>query len=436
VDVAPLRADALACHAAAIDAVEPGRLVRRRLARPDGALVLDGAGTHTGPVVVVGAGKAARAMAAAVVGVVGPACRGGVVVVPHGSAGGVGGGVVAVGGAHPIPDAAGAGATVRVVASVRAADASTLVVVVVSGGASSLLVAPADGLSLADKQTLAARLVGAGAEIGALNAIRKHCSAVKGGGLARAAAGAAGVFTLVHSDVIGDDLATVGSGPAVPDPTTFADASAALARLLPADAVPAAVRERFRRGTAGMVSETPKPGDPAFVRTRAVLVGGNRDAVEAAAAEARRRGFAVEVVETPIGGDAAAVGRALAARIAGGPPSRRALVAGGETTVRAVAGGRGGRSQHLALAAATALAGMPIVLLAAGTDGVDGPTDAAGACVDGGTVARARARGLDPDGALAATDSNALLAATGDLVRTGPTGTNVADVVIALRAGE
>jgi glycerate-2-kinase len=435
-DAAALRADALACLAAAVGAVEPGHLVRRRLRHRDGALVLDDDATHAGPVVVVGAGKAARAMAAAVAGVAGGACRGGVVVVPHGSDGDVGGGVVAAGGAHPVPDAAGAAATARVVACIRATDARTLVIAVVSGGASSLLVAPAEGLSLADKQAVGARLVAAGAEIGALNAIRKHCSAVKGGGLARAAAGAAGLWTLVLSDVIGDDLATVGSGPTVPDPTTFADASAALARILPDAAVPVAVRERFRRGAAGTVPETPKQGDPAFARARTVLLGGNRDAVEAAAAEARRRGFATEVVEAPVAGDAAAAGRALAVRMAGGPPGRRALIAGGETTVRAVAGGRGGRSQHLSLAAATALAGMPIVLLAAGTDGIDGPTDAAGACVDGGTVARARAHGLDADAALAATDAHPLLAATGDLVRTGATGTNVADVVIALRAGE
>src|SRR5205823_1234666 len=232
----------------------------------------------------------------------------------------------------------------RLLAAVGAADAATLVLVVLSGGASSLLVAPAAGLTLADKQALGARLLASGADIGALNVVRKHCSRVKGGGLARHAARAAGLWTLVLSDVVGDDPATIASGPTVADPSTFRDVAAVLARYLAAEDVPAAVRARIERGCTGALPETVKPGDPALAR--------------------------------------AATG----------------------------------------------------VLLAAGTDGVDGPTDAAGACVDGGTVARAWARGLDPAAALAATDSHPLLAATGDLLRTGPTGTNVADLVVALRA--
>ena len=434
-----LRADALACHAAALAAVDPGRLVARRLARAGDALVLSGAdgracAEHRGPVVVVGAGKAALGMARAVAGIAGVACRGGIVVVPHGPIGSCPAGIEVATGAHPVPDAAGEAATQRLVAAVRGPDARTLVVAVLSGGGSALLVAPAAGLALADKRAVTARLLVSDADIAALNTVRKHCSAVKGGGLVRAATSAAGIWALLLSDVVGDDPATIASGPTVADPTTFADAVAVLSRHLASEDVPSSVQDHLRRGVAGAIPETVKPGDPLLERTRTVVVGGNRDAVDAAAALAATRGYRVDVVEAPLAGDAADTGRALAARLTAAPRDGPvALIAGGETTVRAVRGGRGGRCQQLALAAAVALAGESLVLLAAGTDGVDGPTDAAGALVDGGTVARATARGLDAARALLATDSHPLLAATGDLLRIGPTGTNVADVVVALR---
>jgi len=297
----------------------------------------------------------------------------------------------------------------------------------VSGGASALLVAPAPGVTLEDKTEVTRQLLAAGADITALNAVRKHCSLVKSGGLARAAARAAGLWTLVLSDVVGDDPATIGSGPTVADPTTLRDAEAVLDRWLGATA-PYRVRQHLARA----VSETVKPGDPVLARARTVVIGGNRDATEAAAGAAIERGYATETL-APLTGDAAAAGRAIAARLRAAPTDRAvAIVAGGETTVRVQPGGRGGRAQHLALAAAVALAGVPAVVLAAGTDGVDGPTDAAGACVDGDTIAR----GGTPEAerALRETDSHRYLTATGDLLVTGPTGTNVADVVVALRA--
>jgi glycerate-2-kinase len=437
---AALRADARACHAAALAAVDPTRLVAARLERRDDGLVLRAAdgtplGRHGGPVLVVGAGKAARAMAEAAVAAAGPQSIGGAIVVPSGLGGGRVGRVEVGTGAHPVPDAGGVAATARVLAAVTAAGPDTVVVVVLSGGASALLVAPSPGLGLGDKQQVTARLLEAGADIAALNTVRKHCSRVKGGGLVRAARRAAAVWGLVLSDVVGDDPAVIASGPTVPDPTTFAAAAAVLAAHLPSGAVPAAVEAHIARGQAGAVPETPKPGDPAFDRARTCVVGGNGLAVAAAARAAAERGYVVEVIDRPITGDAAEAGRALAARLgAGARNCPIALVGGGETTVRVVAGGRGGRCQQLALAAALVLAGEPGVLLAAGTDGVDGPTAAAGACVDGGTVGRAAARGLDAACALAATDSHPLLAATGDLIVTGPTGTNVADVVVALRS--
>jgi len=434
--IAMVRAAAHACFDAALAAVDPARLVAGRLRRGSEALVVTDAsgrqvGRHDGPVVVVGAGKAALAMGRAAATAAGTACRGGRLIVPHGGAGWCPGGVAVATGRHPVPDDAGATATAELLDLVGGIDERTLVVAVLSGGASALLVAPAEGVTLADKQLVTAKLLAAGAPIDALNLVRRHCSRVKGGGLARVAARGAGVWALLLSDVVGDAPAVIASGPASADPTTFADAAAVLARhLVPRDVPPAIVRH-LARGTAGGTADTLKPGDPLLARVRNVLVGDNRTAVAAAAEAATARGHAVEVATEPVIGDAEEAGRALARRALALPPGG-ALVAGGETTVH-TRGGRGGRAQHLALAAAVALAGRPVVLLAAGTDGVDGPTDAAGACVDGETVARARAAGCDPVAALAATDSHSLLARTGDLVRTGPTGTNVADVVVALR---
>ena len=432
-----LRADAHACLAAGLAAVEPGRLVARGLLREGESLVLrapDGRelARHRGPVRLVGAGKAAAGMARATAAIVADALDGGAVVVPAGAAADAVPRVRLLAGSHPVPDATSVAATAELLALAGGADSDTLVLVLLSGGASALLCAPAEGMTLADKQAVTRALLDAGADIAAFNTVRKHCSRVKGGGLARASAGAAGCWTLLLSDVVADDLATIASGPTVGDPTTFADALAALDRygVVP----PPAVGERLRRGAAGAIAETPKPGDPLFARMHTCLIGRNADALEGVAAEAARRGYAVVIEREPIGGDAAAAGARLAAALLAASGSGPvALVAGGETTVRARAGGVGGRAQHLALAAAAALDGRRAALLSAGTDGVDGPTTAAGGCVDGETMARARAAGVDVAAALAATDSHRALAVTGDLVVTGPTGTNVADVVVALR---
>jgi glycerate-2-kinase len=423
------------CFDAAIAAVDPQRLVSQSLRRDGDTLALDtpsGRHSHGGPVLLVAAGKAALAMAHGAA----EAARsgGGAIVVPHGAVAAGPRRLPVLGGAHPVPDAAGVEATRRVLAAVAAAGADVLVVALLSGGASALLVAPAGDLTLADKQAVTAGLLASGADVAALNTVRKHCSRVKGGGLLRAARGAAGIWTLVLSDVLGDDLATIASGPTVADPTTFADALAVLDRWLDPETVPRRVREHLEAGRDGRRAETVKPGDPALARAVARVLAGNQTAVAAAAEAARRLGYEAYVQGEPLRGDATEAGRMVASRLAALPSDRPvAYLAGGETTVRVVARGRGGRSQHLALAAALSLAGQPGTVLAAGTDGVDGPTDAAGACIDGGTVERARGRGLDPEAALAATDSHPLLAASGDLVRTGPTGTNVADLVVALR---
>ena len=387
---------------------------------------------HRGPVILVGAGKAAGAMAFAAASVAQP--RSGIVIVPHDQRGATPEGVEILHGAHPVPDASGEAATARLVSLVETAADDTLVLVLLSGGGSALLVSPAPGITLADKQVVTAALLASGADITALNTVRRHCSTVKGGGLLRAAPHAHAVWTLVLSDVIDDDPATIASGPTAADPTTYDDALQVLGRWLAPGVVPPRMRAHLESGAAGALPETVKPGDRLLARTRLEVLADNRSAVAAAADAARREGFEPLVLSEPLVGDAAAAGRQVAARLMAGPPDRAvAVIAGGETTVRAVPGGRGGRSQHLALAAAVALDGHDGVVLAGGTDGVDGQTDAAGACVDGGSVQRARASGFDVSAALAATDSHPVLAATGDLVRTGPTGTNVADLVVALR---
>jgi glycerate-2-kinase len=396
------------------------------LTSPDGTQV-----SHAGPVLLLAAGKAAAAMASRAAVVLGPALVRGVVVLPHGApSAALPAGVDILRAAHPVPDAGSRAAAERLLAEAAAAESGTLILALLGGGASALLAAPAEGLSLGDKQEVTAALLASGASIHEVNTVRRACSRVKGGGLRRAAAGAAGLWTLLLSDVVGDDPVTIASGPTVPNPSGADDALAVLARHGLAERVPAITRrlETMRAGPAPAASRFGAAGTPV------VVVGGNRTAVDAAAQAARARGYDVDVVAEPIAGDAASAGRALARRLrAGERGKRRALVAGGEPTVRVVPGGRGGRAQHLALAAATEVQGTSAVLLAAGTDGVDGPTDAAGACVDGGTVDRAAALGMDIDAALAATNTHPLLERLQALVHTGPTGTNVTDLVVALR---
>jgi glycerate-2-kinase len=436
--VAGLRQDAIGIFRTALAAVDPARMVAPYVDADARELTLrdrDGrvCARHRGPVLIVGAGKAAAGMVSGIAARAAGLVAGGLAIVPHDGVGLALAPIDLLRGAHPVPDQAGAAATARLLAAVRSLDARTLVVACLSGGASALLVAPAGELTLTDKRAVTEQLLLAGADVEALNTVRKHCSRVKGGGLARAAAATAGLWALVLSDVVGDDLATIASGPTVADPSTYLDATRVLERYVEPPAVPPAVARHLALGRAGSVPETVKPGDVVLDRVHTLVVGGNGDAVAAAATAARARGYRVDALPA-ISGDAAVAGRMVAERLHAAPGTGPlALIGGGETTVRVVAGGSGGRSQHLALAAAIAMAGRPGVLLAAGTDGIDGPTDAAGACVDGGTMARARTHGFDAHATLAATDSHRLLAATGDLLRTGPTGTNVADLVVALR---
>jgi glycerate 2-kinase len=316
---------------------------------------------------------------------------------------------------------------------VRAAGADDLVLFLVSGGGSALTPAPAPPVTLAEKQETTRLLLGAGATINELNAVRKHLSLLKGGQLARAAAPAP-VVSLILSDVVGDPLDVIASGPTAPDRSTFAEALAVLERKGVAARAPAAVRERLGAGAAGRLQETPKPGDRLFERVRNLVIGNNALVVDAAAAEARRLGYRAELLTRSLQGEARDVARDLVARARALPP-RTCLIAGGETTVTVRGGGRGGRCQEFALAAALELRRNDgLVVLAAGTDGTDGPTDAAGATADAGTVARGERGGRAARAALDDNDAFTFLSAAGDLVVSGPTNTNLLDVYLLLQS--
>lgn len=390
---------------------------------------------------VAGFGKAGVPMARAAEELLGKAIDSGLVIVPHAAAATAGLNRIEVAGAsHPHPDRDGVSATRRIMEMAGDADDTTLVVLLVSGGGSALLTAPAPGISLEEKLATSGLLMEAGSDIRELNTVRKHMSSIKGGRLA-ALAHPARLISLLISDVPGDRPEVIASGPAYPDPTSFRDALDVLARRGIEGMVPEAVREHLQKGAAGVIPETPKPADPLFSTVTTVIAARNRDAIEAAARSAQGRGIGVLRLEDSVCGEAREAGKKLArialdeqAKLAAG--ERLCLVSGGETTVRVVGKGKGGRNQELALAFAMAIEGMSgITLLSAGTDGIDGPTDAAGGIVDGETAAAARACGLAVEGFLAANDAYPLLERCGALLKTGPTGTNVMDLQIALLTG-
>lgn len=342
---------------------------------------------------------------------------------------------------HPTPTEASEAAARRalVLAAEPGADATLLVLL--SGGASALMSAPVQGLSLDDKIAATRVLLRGGAAIHELNCVRKHLSAIKGGQLAAAAACPS--ITWALSDVVGpveDDPSVIGSGPTVADPTTFADALAIVDRLGVRNEMPAGVMTVLAAGAAGFRPETPKPGDRRLASARYAVIGGRRHAMAGAVRDAEARGYEVLTIDEPIVGEARIAGPALVARahdMAAGRPGPVCVVAAGETTVRVTGSGRGGRNQELALAAAPSLGALDreAVLVSAGTDGVDGPTDAAGALVDRTTVDRARRQGIgEAQHYLADNDAWHFFDRLGDLLRTGPTHTNVGDVQIVVFA--
>jgi len=431
-----------------VSAADPYRAVTRALKLENNTLSAGGSVYRLDAfhrIIVVGGGKAAGPMAAAVVDVLGGRIDRGIIVVKYGHTVKLKTIEQAEAG-HPIPDEAGVEGTRRILNLVRNADEKTLVICLLSGGGSSLLVAPLPGITLEDKQRTTDLLLKAGASIGDLNVVRKHLSAVKGGRLAKTACPAT-ILTLTLSDVIGDRLEVIASGPTVPDSTSFNDAALVINKYGLASKIPSRVAEFIERGKAGQEPETVKSGDPCFPRTRNAVVGSIVQALAAAREKARSLGFDSELITSELQGEARDVARrlvqaALLTRDTLKPGERRCLLFGGETTVTVNGKVRGGRNQELALAFAREIEGMEgITMLSAGTDGTDGPTDAAGAIVDGRTAMKAREIGIRPEAYLGDNDSYTFFkrfdSQTGEKshIITGPTGTNVMDLLIILVSG-
>ncbi|HKV46234.1 MAG TPA: glycerate kinase [bacterium] len=439
-ETAALRRAAVQILAHALRAVDAYTVTARAIRREGETLLVNGQAVALPPggrVIVIGAGKASAPMARVIEDLLEDRITAGLVTVRTGNTAPLRR-IVLREAAHPLPDAAGAAAAAEMLGLIAGLTPKDLVICLISGGGSALLPLPREGLALTDKIQATDLLLRSGADITEINTVRKHLSGIKGGQLARAAYPAR-LLTLVVSDIVGSPLDAIASGPTVPDPTTYDDALAILAKYRLTDRVPPVVLAVLRRGAEGTAPETPKPGDPAFSASRTEIVADNTTAARAAVAKAEQLGFHALLLSTYIEGEAREVGRALAgiAREVGAtghPVARPAcIVCGGETTVTVVGNGCGGRNQEVALGAARGLAGLPATLLVSfATDGMDGPTDAAGAVADGTSLKRARARGLDPARHLAENNVYPLLDAVGDLIRIGPTSTNVNDLMLIL----
>jgi glycerate 2-kinase len=445
--------------AAALAAVAPERLVRSALAGEvaggEGvpAIIADARAIH-----LIAAGKAALGMAAEIERTLGAKLRTGVAVVPRGAptasapaegraspprgtgfqpvSCGLPSTVEIIESSHPVPDDSSVRAAAAVLRIAKQGGEGDLVVAALSGGASSMLAMPAGSISLQDKVAVTSALLRAGATIRELNIVRKHLSAIKGGRLLRALPERARMLALIISDVMGNDLSTIASGPTTADPSTYAEAISVLKRFSGVwGRTPEPVREHLELGAAGRIDETVKPGDPILDRVTNLIIGDNRTALDATEAEARALGYEVDRWRE-LRGEADDVGHALAAHLCAIRNERLCVLAGGEPVVTVRGAGRGGRAQQCALALAIELSRIGrdcrIAALFAGTDGIDGPTDAAGAFAAPDTVQRAEALGLNPEQALRRSDSYNIFNPLGDLMMTGSTGTNVADLFIGL----
>jgi len=422
---------------AVIKAVDPYTLVKNELSRIDEARRRG----HYSRLLVVGFGKAAYPMAKAVANASLDIAMDGRIVTKYGHLGAeaLRGNIACFEAAHPVPDENGLNATVEIVRALQGADERTLVLCLISGGGSALLASPLPPITLREKRELTQALLSAGADIRELNTVRKHISRVKGGRLAEMAYPAE-VLSLILSDVIGDPLDVIASGPTAPDETTYGDALAVIDRYRLRGKIPDAVTETLEMGGRLEIPETPKAGDAVFAKVTNVIVGNSRIALGIAEAKAKEAGCETTVLTAELTGEAADAGRWLAGKareakrsLAGGAGKKICLIAGGETTVAVLGSGRGGRNMELALAFAEEITGTDgITLLSAGTDGTDGPTDAAGAFADGATAERAAKTGMAAESYLMNNDSYTFFKAEGGLFVTGPTGTNVMDIQIIL----
>ena len=421
---------------AALSAVDPYRVV---LDQKQAILETYERGRSTS-FYVIAFGKAAHGMVRAVTDSMAPMVSGGVAVTKYGHwvPMDCSGPIQVYEAGHPLPDENGQRATAEALKIARDLDERALLLCLISGGGSALLVAPAPGILLTEKQRTTEVLLKSGADIYELNAVRKHLSAVKGGRLA-AIASPARVESLILSDVIDDRLDVIASGPTAPDETTYGEALGVIEKYGLVDEIPRKAYDLLVRGAQGRLPETLKEGDPLFERVRITIVGSNRQAIEGAKKRCEAKGLDALVVDNAVRGEAREAGRRLA-RLAlevlkqrGGSGRGLCMISGGETTVVVRGRGKGGRNMELALAATMEIEGVDnITFLSGGTDGTDGPTDAAGAIADGHSIARGRAKGLDERACLLDNDAYRFLEASGDLFVTGPTGTNVMDIQLIL----
>lgn len=428
---------------AAVNAAQPSLLLQKKVSVFDGCLLVgDGRSRVRFPlsrkVYLLGVGKGADRAALVWKKLLGDRLERGMFIVRDRIVRSPSERISVVAAGHPLPDERGLSATRRALEMLSETTADDCVIVFLMGGASSLLVDPAPGLTLSDKRAATETLLKSGLAIAEINCVRKHLSAVKAGGLLRAAYPAR-TLTLVVSDVIGDDPSVIGSAPSFHDPTTFKQAWRILARRRLLDDMPRNAKKHLLSGVRGEIPETLKPGNLLQRRSLFIRLASNEIALNAAKKTAESFGFAATVLTSTLSGDARSRAKEVCLKLKTAGDGRRpggkarCVLLGGETTVRVRGKGLGGRNQEFALASAIELSGRPgIYLLSAGSDGSDGPTDAAGAFADGETLARAAALGIDPDAALRNNDSYRFFRELGDLFQPGPTGTNVSDFIIAL----
>jgi len=434
------RRDALSAIMAALEGSDPRGLLRRTLTFEGGVLSVGERKYRLNTfrnLVVIGAGKASGLMAAELERILGERIEEGVVIIPENQSS-----IIHLKrirlekSSHPLPSRIGVLATRKALKTLDRVDKRDLVIFLFSGGGSSLMPLLAPGITMDELRGVTALLLSSGADIEEINCVRKHISQIAGGRLVERVSGAEAI-SLIVSDVVGNNPASVASGPTVPDPTTFRMARDVLERHRIWDSLPSSVSGTIRSGIAGRIRETPKPGNPAFARVHNSVIGSNSDACAAAQKALEGLGYHAEHLREPVTGEASLAGRTLAdLAISNTSHGKWAVVAGGETTVTVSGKGKGGRNQELALSAALALEDeRDITLVSFATDGIDGPTDAAGAIADTSTCSRARTLGLNPIQSLRSNDSNTFFGTLGDLIVTGPTGTNVNDVMIVLGSG-